>query len=1313
MKKAIASVLALCMLCAVFVPFSSVSAAGTVSPYYFDDQNGVVTDIGPGVSVSDFKAADSAKTYTVQQSGKTVTSGIMSTGMTVTVDGKTYDVVICGDTDSNGYVTVSDVVNLRDLIMKSTFDDGAVTKACAITSYQQTGDFDTSSITVAQVVALRDMIISGDGLVYSGIRSSDSSEYYAPDNVLTDESGYNLWLNYSTITDPEERADLNTHVSQLVAEGTSDIITSATKELETAVSYFYGNTVTAGTSVTKDGAVVIGTRADSPIIASVFTDADLTTVGDEGYRIKSATYDGKRITAIAANSDKGVLYGTFKLLEKLQCGESLANIDYSDQPAIKWRVIDHWDNWSGSIERGYAGNSIFDWSALPDTVSDRYEDYARAEASVGINTVVINNVNTQFDYITSENLPKIKVIADIFRKYGIRLALTVRFDSPMNIDEANNPKTTTADPLDESVITWWTNKFNEIYSYVPDLAGILIKADSEGQPGPSQYGRTHADGANMFAKILAPHDSIVMWRTFVYGGAAGSISPDITMQQYGFFKPLDGTFDDNVIVQCKNGPQDFMPREPVSPIIGGMTETNIGVEMQITQEYTGKSTHLCYLVPQWKSYLDFDTQTTAENANTSEGTTVSKVLDGTVYGRSESLMAGVANIGDATNWTELELAQANWYGFGRLAWNPEESEETITDTWTKMTFGKDEDVVSTISELLEGSWETYESYTSPYGMGLTLNDDRDAPAPAQRNNGTYLDIDKTGTGHERTTAMASEKRDAVDQYYPAVRDLYNNIETCPEELLLWFHHVSYDYVLKSTGETLIQSLYDSYFDGPVKVQAMMDKFATLEGKIDNARYTRIMNSFSAQLSGAENWAEGMTEYYKEMSGIADEKGRVERVELSPLLTTANNILSSAVVGTEDGQYPQDAYNTFSAAISSAQSVYNDTASTTAQLTATISALTNAQDTFVNSVYGYKNAAYKKTATASPSGWVDTGYEANLGNDGDTTTRVSGNSENSYPFSWTVDLGSTFDLRNVKIYWFNNSNKRSYYYQIYAGLTTDSMTLVYDGSGNTTQDLTNDALPSGTIARYVTVKILGKSSTGGNASFYECEVYGKEVEGSVARALLQSSLTSATTLLDTAVVGTDPGQYPQEAYDAFSAAVSAASLSANDAALTDAQYTSAQTALDAAITTFSDSVVESDEIRNLALNRPVSTTTPDSVEAENPLSNGNDGSTSTRVNGVWDDSYPLDWTVDLGKVYTLSDIKILWYVNGERSYQYEIYAGDTLSAMTLVYDGTGNTTSGTTDDSLADVSARYVRVKIVGKSTATGRPSFYECEVYGK
>jgi alpha-glucuronidase len=421
----------------------------------------------------------------------------------------------------------------------------------------------------------------------------------------------------------------------------------------------------------------------------------------------------------------------------------------------------------------------------------------------------------------------------------------------------------TADPLEVSVKEWWKEKIAEIYSLIPDFGGFLVKADSEGEPGPFSYGRTPAQGANMIARALKPYGGILIWRAFVYTHNG----TDRAAQAYNIFKPFDGKFEENAIIQIKNGPIDFQVREPVSPLFGSMPNTNQMLELQITQEYTGQATHLCYLVPEWKEILNFDTHAKGK------GSTVSEIISGELTGQRFSGITGVSNIGSDSNWTGLLLAQSNTYGYGRLAWNPDLSSKEITDEWVKMTFGKDPEVVKTISDILLSSWKTYENYTSPLGVGIMCNGGGKyphfLPAPEKRIGSSKAD--ENGVGYDRTNSTGSG---FVEQYFPPVREMYEDIKTCPEELLLFFHHVPYTYRL-SSGETLIQYIYDSHFKGVEQVEQMKDEWETLRGKIDNERFREVLEKFDDQIIQARIWRDSINNFFYKMSGIPDQKGRLQ------------------------------------------------------------------------------------------------------------------------------------------------------------------------------------------------------------------------------------------------------------------------------------------------------------------------------------------------------------------------------------------------------------------------------------------------------
>ena len=955
------------------------------------------------------------------------------------------------------------------------------------------------------------VLLLGGACLSAGVPVSAALQTATP----ADEDGSALWLRYPAVERGAYRDTLARLAGAIAVDEPGQVLATAAAELQEGLASFLGEGPSVTDSLQGPG-ILLGTPANPAVAAAVGRDR-LDTLGAEGFLIRETRLDGRDTLVVAGGGEKGALYGVFRLLEHIQCRRPLEGMELADRPAIQWRVLDQWDNWDGSIERGYAGKSIYDWDALPDTVDGRYAEFARANASIGVNTIVINNVNAQFAYLKTENLPKIAALADVFRRYGVRLALSVRFDSPIGIGGLAS-----ADPKNDAVIAWWEDKLEEIYTYIPDFAGVLVKADSEGQPGPSQYGRTHADGANMFAKILEPHDGIVMWRTFVYGAAAEEISSDITLHQYGFFKPLDGRFADNVVVQNKNGPRDFLPMEPVAPLIGGMERTNVGMELQITQEYTGQSTHLCYLVPMWKEYLAFDTKTDSACAHTAQGTTVDKVIDGTVYGRPVSLMAGVANIGADTNWTRLELAQANWYGFGRLAWNPAADGDEITKDWIALTFGQDEETAACIKSLLDHSWEIYQSYVSPYAMGMTMDMEHFSPDLASRNQKGHIAVDGEGVGHNRS---AGGSTDLTAQYFPAVRELFGNMDTCPEELLCWFHHVPYDRVMQN-GKTMIQSLYDGFYEGAARVTQMREAFAGLKGKIDDARWGRIDKSFAAQETQAVKWRDAMAAFFYQASGVADTGDRRDAASLRKLI---ERYTAEQPFLTVD-RYPQASLAAFTAALADAKAVL-DAAPDQPAAKAACAALDSAFDALYRSGgEGEENLVYRKPVRAVVAGsasQVEESHVAADANDGLLSTRVNAVGD-IYPMDWTVDLEGVFSLDRVCVDWYDGNNhgdkKRTYTFSLWVSEDGERYTRIFDGDNSA--DLSHSDLAVEGRGRYLRLTVT--SGTVGRPSFWEVRAYGDAV---LDRGKLDEVIREAGALSQT--------DYTFESWAALSEALTAA------------------------------------------------------------------------------------------------------------------------------------------------------------------------------
>jgi alpha-glucuronidase len=523
-------------------------------------------------------------------------------------------------------------------------------------------------------------------------------------------------------------------------------------------------------------------------------------------------------------------------------------------PKIQRRLLNHWDDLNRHVERGYAGFSLWEWFYLPEVRDPRYRDYARALASVGLNGTVITNVNANAQILTAPYLAKVAALAGEFRPYGVRIYLTARFSAPIEIGGLK-----TADPLDPAVAAWWKDKVAEIYRVIPDFGGFLVKANSEGQPGPQDYQRTHADGANVIADAVAPHGGIVMWRAFVY---SPDNNDDRVKQAVTEFAPLDGKFRDNVIVQIKNGPLDFMPREPFSPLFGAMPHTRLAAELQITQEYLGQSLQLAYLAPMWKEVLDTDTYASGQ------GSTVARIVDGSLRNQTPSVIAGVANTGTDRNWTGHLLAQANWYAFGRLAWDHSLTSETIADEWTRQTFGTDAATVSTITRLLLGSRETVVNYSMPLGLTHIMAEGHHyGPGPwvdklgrADWTSVYYHKADTQGLGFDRTATGSN----ALAQYAPEWQKLWGNVDTCPENLLLWFHHVSWDHKMKS-GRTLWDELCLRYQQGVDEVRTMQREWATLEGRVDAERFTHVQQRLARQELDAREWRDACLLYFQQFS----------------------------------------------------------------------------------------------------------------------------------------------------------------------------------------------------------------------------------------------------------------------------------------------------------------------------------------------------------------------------------------------------------------------------------------------------------------
>jgi alpha-glucuronidase len=666
------------------------------------------------------------------------------------------------------------------------------------------------------------------------------------------EDGYGLWLRYDPVTDKLLLEQYSKTVRGWLIEGDSPTIKAANHELQLGLGTMLGRRNVTFSKL-KNGFVTGGTPGNSKLIASLGLNNKLASLGNEGYLILSTRFRNKKITVITANTDAGVMYGVFHYLRLIQMHKPVNNLDISSSPKTGIRILNHWDNLNRTVERGYAGQSLWDWNSLPDSVSQRYVDYARANASIGINATSITNVNANALVLTKAYIEKVAVLANVFRPYGIRVYLTARFSAPVEIGNLK-----TADPLAPEVIDWWNKKADEIYSYIPDFGGFLVKANSEGQPGPQNYNRTHADGANMLADAVAPHGGIVMWRAFVYDN---NVPDDRAKQAYNEFVPLDGKFRKNVLIQVKNGPIDFQPREPFHPLFGAMPETPLMPELQITQEYLGSSVHLVFLAPLFEECLKSDTYARGK------GSLVAKVIDGTLDNHQLTAMAGVSNIGNVRNWTGHPFAQANWYAFGRLAWDPYSNSSDIADEWIRMTFTNNKEAVERLKSIMLESREIAVNYMTPLGLHhIMYSGHHYGPGPwvdRGRKDWTsvyYHRADSAGIGFDRT----SQGSDALSQYFQPVRDIYEKVESCPENLLLWFHHVPWDFKLKS-GSTLWDELCIRYNDGVNSVRWLQNEWDKSKEFIDNERFEEVRSLLVKQERDAKIWRDGCILYFQTFS----------------------------------------------------------------------------------------------------------------------------------------------------------------------------------------------------------------------------------------------------------------------------------------------------------------------------------------------------------------------------------------------------------------------------------------------------------------
>lgn len=688
---------------------------------------------------------------------------------------------------------------------------------------------------------------------------------------------YQCWLNHKGI----EKSFYKEYINNILVLSHSEIINSAVSELNNAFKQI--EDVKEIQNICYHESEIKGNK----FIKLYIEENDKLING--GYEIKYLkTENSKECISICAKDDSGILYGVFTLLRLLEENHEFNDKEIIDNPRKNIRIVNHWDNIDGTVERGFAGSSILFEScrnkdimkAVMDAIGgiaatnealrkafdddykvsddlERINDYARMLSSIGINGVIINNTNVHRaeTYLMDDKIEIVKIISEIMGRWGVKIYLSINFAAPITLGDLE-----TADPLDNEVRTWWKKRAEYVYSIVPNLGGFMVKADSEGRPGPFTYGRNHADGANMLANAIAPYGGILIWRCFVYNCRQDwrDHTIDRAKAAYECFAPLDGEFLDNVFLQIKNGPMDFQVREPITPLFGAMDNTNKLMELQITQEYTGQQKHVCFLIPWWKEVL---------NTPTYAGNT-----DGTVAQRINGI-AAIVNVGNDENWTGHFLAQANLYGYGRLAWNSELTSEQIAEEWIKLTFGDNEIVMKNVRGILMNSWKTYEKYTSPLGIGWMVSPGHhygpDVDGYEFSPWGTYHRADCKGIGIDRTIKSGTGY---AGQYNEPLKSLYNNLETCPDELLLFFHHVSYTHVLKS-GKTVIQHIYDTHFEGYEEVEKFIDMWTKLEGHIDGYMYRQVLEHLNIQLESARDWRDQINTYFYRMSGLEDEKKR--------------------------------------------------------------------------------------------------------------------------------------------------------------------------------------------------------------------------------------------------------------------------------------------------------------------------------------------------------------------------------------------------------------------------------------------------------
>ncbi len=675
------------------------------------------------------------------------------------------------------------------------------------------------------------------------------------------ETGEDGWLRYAPMP-PQVAQQYGSLPQHIVVTGQSAVVHSASSELARGLRSMLGRNLQISSTLPQADAFILGTPHEVEHLLPKWEAPPM--IEPEGFSLTAFTQEGHHYWVLAGGTDRGELYGVFRILEQIAQQRFLGQDTEFPSSPIRW--VNQWDNFDGTVERGYAGRSIFFDNGHVRADLRRVSGYGRLLASVGINGVTVNNVNSDLRTLDPEMIHELARIADAFRPWGVRMSLSIDLSSPQAVGHLR-----TFDPLDPAVAAWWRTKADELYRAIPDFAGFVIKADSEGRVGPSKYHRTPAEAANTVARALKPHGGLVLYSGFVYNNHLdwNNLKADRARAGYDNFHALDGKFEKNVVIQIKHGPIDFQVREPVSPLFAALRHTSQAIELQITQEYTGQQRHMVFLVPMWKVALDTDLR--AEN----RFTPVAQIVEGKSFHQPTGGFAGVANVGLDANWLHHPMAMANLYGFGKLAWNPALTTTEIIDSWTRLTFGNDPKVVFIVNGLQADSWRVYEQYTGPLGMGTLTNILGIHYGPgiesAERNGwGQWFRADKHGIGMDRTVATGTGY---IGQYPPQLAKIYESLDTCPDSLLLFMHHVPYDHMLHS-GKTLIEHVYESHYDGAATAATYPRRWRTLHGLIDDQRYEETLALFEYEAGHAVVWRDAVTAWFQNISGIPDKLGRV-------------------------------------------------------------------------------------------------------------------------------------------------------------------------------------------------------------------------------------------------------------------------------------------------------------------------------------------------------------------------------------------------------------------------------------------------------